>query len=444
MPCLSPYTLYKAGEHQVLDTGTGRVHRTQVPCGRCRECRALYKRDWTGRLTAEATSAVSTLFVTLTYKIEPAEFRPAYRDVQLMLKQVREWLRVQHGAHLRFFCAGERGTKGNRVHWHILFFVDKRVFWPIPKKGELWQFWPHGWASLSILHGTDILQKIRYTVKYMCKDLGEGNDAFMRCSLKPGIGHEYLMRYARNIAESGLAPLGHFQVGGIDIKGVPVRHRLTGATRRRFIAAWRERWMEVRPQRDMPCNAWLARYDPEMPIPIRGVPFMWRAKGTKWKRADRKAFRPQRQPRTGYLLIDQGSARALLVVDQWGRAVIEWNNVTHEVGVDIGEVIRLYPEDRDYINAWLIAKRALNGVANVETVSSAEIIARRVQERRERRETVRQHAGETRKRLVQEHGAAPGSGGFYDPEQQRFALRADAGSGQERGHAARQVVPCPF
>lgn len=115
-------------------------HEIAVPCGRCALCRVRRKEDWTARLYMESACYKSVAFATLTYDEEnlPRLVTTGmqtlnYTDVQLFLKRLRKKLNYQ----IRFFCAGEYGSKTFRPHYHLLIFGLKLE--DFSKIDECWQ-----------------------------------------------------------------------------------------------------------------------------------------------------------------------------------------------------------------------------------------------------------------------------------------------------------------
>lgn len=380
---------------------------------------------------AEAETSAHIVLFTLTYKEEPEEFRAAYKDVQAFLKRVRRWAEYHYGMHFRFFCAGERGTLGNRLHWHVMIFADKRVEWPEVKAGELHPHWPHGWLyQKTPRRGQDARQACRYVCKYITKGTakdGEKFDAFFRCSLKPGLGREYILAWARHTAKSALPPNGYYQLPNErftkgEKAGSFVRFEITGATRTAFIKEWHAEWDRCG-HGPKPGGAWLLRFDPDTPAVIRGVPFAW-AKPDAERTTHMKGPGPW-QGRSAHLILDTGGFKLWLEVRKHGLALLhdDYRNVSYMVGLDIGDTLRLNPEDRDAVNLWLARNRPEGFGWN-----GAQAEKDREAERRQRREAIRAHAIQSINVLRERHGIAESAetdGTIYavrfDPERDRLS-----------------------
>lgn len=262
--CKQPFAIYKKGETPVIDENTGLPVRSVVPCGQCEACQANRKNDWTGRLIAEAKTAASMYFVTLTYKKAPEDFR--YLDIQNMLKHFRQDLERNHGGtKVRFFCVGEKGNKTGRVHWHMLLFFDRPHKLERMKPGKLWQFWQHGWTNIEAVPSHDTVARVRYTAKYAVKTVGDEKSCRPRFSLKPGIGSGFLTKWVDDLVEAGLPIRGYYHLPGQiwergHRKGEHVRYRLRGSVARKMADYYVERWIDARPNKPWPLTPWLQRY----------------------------------------------------------------------------------------------------------------------------------------------------------------------------------------
>jgi len=120
----------------------------QIPCGQCIGCRLAYSRQWANRCMLELEYHDSAYFVTLTYDEahvpkhyypdpETGEALPSMslckRDFQLFMKRLRK---AFPDDKIRFFAAGEYGTKTFRPHYHAIIFglhLDDLVYY---KRGE--------------------------------------------------------------------------------------------------------------------------------------------------------------------------------------------------------------------------------------------------------------------------------------------------------------------
>lgn len=158
------------------------------PCGQCLPCRINKRRVWTHRLMLESLVHGDNCFVTLTYDDEhlPPGNTLVKRDAQLFMKRLRYQLEP---FKIRYYLAGEYGTKSGRAHYHaILFGVG-------PERASLISScWPAGFA----LTGTFSQDSAQYVAGYVTKkcvkkdDLSGRIPEFALMSRRPGIGFDAL------------------------------------------------------------------------------------------------------------------------------------------------------------------------------------------------------------------------------------------------------------
>ena len=108
-----------------------------IPCGKCIGCRLEYSRQWANRLMLEKEyyPDEQCWFVTLTYDDDYVPRRPVSdpdtgvylydsyslnkRDVQTFFKHLRKHFPL---CKIRFYAAGEYGSKTIRPHYHAIIF----------------------------------------------------------------------------------------------------------------------------------------------------------------------------------------------------------------------------------------------------------------------------------------------------------------------------------
>lgn len=190
-----------------------------VPCGQCMRCRLAKVLDWRTRLVCEAAMHERSSFVTLTYSDEhlPEDYGLNPRHVQLFLKRLRKQL---HPHTIRFFAAGEYGSKTFRPHYHLLIFGEDFAADRIPhaqrngylsyRSALLEKCWPLGLSEIGTLTPQSagyvcgyVLKKRRDPVHYrrVHPHTGEVCDVhpeFIRCSNRPGIGATWFDAYERD------------------------------------------------------------------------------------------------------------------------------------------------------------------------------------------------------------------------------------------------------
>lgn len=206
MLCRKPYT-----------TSGGQVHG----CGQCMPCRINRRRIWEHRIGLEAQQYDANAFVTLTYSDdklpEGLTLRPP--DVQAWLKKLRS--RVAP-SRFRFFLVGEYGDESERPHYHAALFGFPACCYGQSRYSErrntccYWcdlvrDTWGHGHVFLGTLEADSTRYICGYVTKKMtAKDddrLGGRYPEFMRCSLRPGIGHSSLWEVADVLMRYNLASI---------------------------------------------------------------------------------------------------------------------------------------------------------------------------------------------------------------------------------------------
>ena len=147
-----------------------------VRCGKCLNCQAKKRKDWSTRLVHEASMHDRACMITLTYdenhvpltddipfttnaekhfwrfgQMQYALGTPTLnvRDVQLFLKRLRRQLEYHGlGGHFRYFVCGEYGKKNHRPHYHIIIFG-----WDDPQKVYFFQRGSH------VIYRSSIVEK---------------------------------------------------------------------------------------------------------------------------------------------------------------------------------------------------------------------------------------------------------------------------------------------
>lgn len=241
-------------------------------CRKCEDCRARWRREWTGRLMAEHASARATWFVTLTYA-GGYENTDAY---QLQREHVSEFYRVlrRQGFRFRPMAVGEYGGEKGRAHWHVVLFFEndppslpmrKRFDWTYTdKRGVVRPVWKYGLAQCELPRSVNAT--MAYVLKYLDKDPAErGEFSFAR---SPAVGERYLVDLARQRARDGtrLFPKGTptYQVAGNVKDRGPTAGQLydywldaQSALLPRMIEAYCREWRAVRPDQLMPWCKWV-------------------------------------------------------------------------------------------------------------------------------------------------------------------------------------------
>lgn len=154
MQCLSPSSIRRPGQADARD-------RITIPCGKCAACLSNRRSDWAVRLEQEFRVSENAHFLTLTYSDEHlcfgaiSEFATLVRsDIQLFMKRLRK----RCDSKLKYYVAGEYGSRTYRPHYHAIIFnlPDNNV-----------ELLLKTWQKGNVHVGTVTPASIRYTLKYM-------------------------------------------------------------------------------------------------------------------------------------------------------------------------------------------------------------------------------------------------------------------------------------
>ncbi|AXH76276.1 MAG: replication initiator protein [Microviridae sp.] len=438
--CMSPYMPTGGAEPPFFNGLTARYERRAVACGRCDACIANRKQDWTGRLVAESLSSASVAFVTLTYKREQKRFD--YKHVQVMLRKLRDALRERdREQRVRFFCVGERGDLKGRRHWHLLLFFKRPYDIGRTVPGELWDFWPHGWASLEDVSedfGLTV-KKVRYCVMYCLKDAGSADGERLRCSLKPALGSEYLCQHADNLAKQGFAPDGKYRFESIRWNaghraGELQTFTICGAVRKDYVKAFDEAWEFYHGPERRIHSPWLDRW--------RECRFPWgvqEARALFWKQAaspglgmirrehPEQAFTAEQlvlaeavaaedtSSAVGVRMLsgrsDKGYWVALLRVYRDGACYVEaMDGKWYFVPGSVADVLVMSPGAVRDADEWIAAMRP-DYEANRKAYFDEQ--AKKAHDRKARADFLRAHCASLRAALREKHGSSRDAQGIY-------------------------------
>ncbi len=186
------------------------------PCGKCQACARKRRNSWVGRMLMEQTQHPETCFLTLTYSDEALP-RVYHSETDqwiptLVKSHLQKWIRSarqsisSHGLTIRYFAAGEYGTKSGRPHYHLILFGI----------GPLWtdhykKWWKKGF--ISAYEATP--RSMAYVAKYCLKggmdpemELPEQTlemprittAPFRLMSRKPAIGATFVPSIGRSLA----------------------------------------------------------------------------------------------------------------------------------------------------------------------------------------------------------------------------------------------------
>lgn len=169
-----------------------------VPCGKCIECKARRVSHWSYRLMEESKRCDSAHFITFTYEdqqntksSDTAHFTKSglrtllLRDVQLFWKRVRKRAEKRGSVHIKYYCAGEYGSKSGRPHYHAI------VFNALPE--ELEGSWEHGYMHFGTVTGASVGYCLKYISKGSRVPEYKGDDRKPEFSImSKGLGANYL------------------------------------------------------------------------------------------------------------------------------------------------------------------------------------------------------------------------------------------------------------
>ena len=133
------------------------------PCGKCKVCRGRRQWKWAKRAQQEASVSERTYFVTLTFRNRGK--KRSFTDAQ-EYDEIKKWLkrvRTNTGDKLRYFCSVERGSKGQRLHYHLLVHSGGAA-----NTKSLRAAWKQGISHARIAKEGDAA----YVAKYAAKDVG--------------------------------------------------------------------------------------------------------------------------------------------------------------------------------------------------------------------------------------------------------------------------------
>lgn len=179
-----------------------------VPCRHCLGCHLDYARSWSNRMLMEFNETGKGIFLTLTYRNEDLPKTDdgvptlSKRDWQLFMKRLREHFAPKK---LRFFAAGEYGSKTQRPHYHAIIFglgfedlPDLRCIGaneikdPYFSSSVIEKIWAHGFILIGAVNSQTCGYVARYVIKkHYKKSLPELHGAaqeFTLSSRRPGIG----------------------------------------------------------------------------------------------------------------------------------------------------------------------------------------------------------------------------------------------------------------
>lgn len=269
MGCFSPLKGWKSLNNGGLTFDRSEAsEKMDVSCGQCLGCRVDRSCGWAMRIVHESSLYEfdnGNCFVTLTYRSPeecteeqrkngyyvPSDFSLHESHVQKFLKRLRKAYPDQK---IRYYYCGEYGSickhgfdcevykhdcKTGRPHYHLCLFnfrpSDGEAIGPeLFGSAELDKLWKYGYTSYGDLTFQSaayvagyVLKKVtgnQEAEKYLVFDEEAGHDIwltpeFARMSLKPGIGHDWLEKFKRDVF-----PHDNVPVPGVGVKELVPRY----------------------------------------------------------------------------------------------------------------------------------------------------------------------------------------------------------------------------
>lgn len=239
-----------------------------LPCGRCPGCRVDRAAMWARRCMHEASQWEDCCFLTLTYDDDhlPAGGFLVPRHLQLFIKLLRKFVsgspdcisRSSRISSFRFFACGEYGSKLLRPHYHLLLFNlrfrdTRRISKTLFESRCLYDLWKHGTHAVGDVSAASAAYVAKYSVKV--PDLPEWWDEatgevrplpFLRMSLRPALGLDWLKSYAGDLSH------GYLVVDGTKV-GIPryYKDKLGPEWRKEFVRLQRKRGFVERSDREL-------------------------------------------------------------------------------------------------------------------------------------------------------------------------------------------------
>lgn len=188
-----------------------------LPCGKCVGCKTDRATTWARRCTHEATLHKSSEFLTLTYD---DEHLPALNHlVPKHLTDFIKRLRKNTGQNLRYLACGEYGENTLRPHYHAAIFgldvPDRvRITQTLYTSVLLEKIWKRGHVRTAPFTPAAAAYIAQYSLKKQRHEtIDEGGvvrpHPFIRMSLRPAIGKQWLEKYAKDLQHGYLITDGH-------------------------------------------------------------------------------------------------------------------------------------------------------------------------------------------------------------------------------------------
>lgn len=222
MDCPQKKILYLQPGKKPTGIPTPGARHIVVPCGVCPPCKINHTQENTIRMWCEFKETEGeTWFATFTYNDEnlPPNNTLEKEAFQRFMKRLRKNFKQK----IRYFACGEYGDKSGRAHYHAILFnlnlTDLKKIgktkdgFQLFKQERLTKTWGMGHVTISPVTGKTALQ---YCAKYAQKvpntkkakkewEITRPNQEpqFQLVSQRPGLGHDYFMKYKDNLYNQG-------------------------------------------------------------------------------------------------------------------------------------------------------------------------------------------------------------------------------------------------
>lgn len=231
MTCFKPLTAWRSsvpnknGKYPLIfnysDVDSICPSRVQVSCGQCKGCRLDRSRQNATKMILENELHEKSIFLTLTYDDEhlPEDNSLHKEHLQKFIKNLRRQINyhIDSEQKIRFFGCGEYGNLYSRPHYHVIIFgfspPDKRLISnssgnKLYTSPFLEKIWKKGFISFGMV----TFESCAYVARYILKKItgktadifyGDLEKEFVLCSNRPGIGHDWIEKYYKDVLRDG-------------------------------------------------------------------------------------------------------------------------------------------------------------------------------------------------------------------------------------------------
>lgn len=226
MKCINPITIvnkkFKEEGNKNIDERESTKKYIEVPCGKCINCRNTKSTEWGMRIQHEADNynIVNEITITtLTYNKDNLDYRYSLKkkDVQDFMKRLRvNRERAGYKNKIKYFIAGEYGTRKKRPHYHALLYGVN----PLDEKEKelINKSWGKGYVY------PEMIKQGNSAAMYVAKYINKGDNMelyhdkkeyekymnkeaqFKICS--SGLGKNYVKENRNNLKENLFIPNG--------------------------------------------------------------------------------------------------------------------------------------------------------------------------------------------------------------------------------------------